>query len=275
MQTTFEAIRLLQISDSHCYADDDARLTWTDAPIYPNRSLQAVLAHLHSLHPDYHALLLTGDLAQEEIPETYQRLNQMLNAFPLPVYTIPGNHDIPSMMAANLSGNVTMPSHVTLGHWHLLFLDTHAEGKPYGYVSPEQFEQFQQLLASIPDAHFAAVFMHHHPVPIDSEWMDVMGLKQNDYFWALVEHFPQVKAVFNGHIHQEFSGQHRYSDGRVVAVYGTPATCVQMKPLRKTIEFDHNMPAWREITLLADGSVQTQVHYLPGTVYTEIIAASI
>ncbi|MFN3785425.1 MAG: metallophosphoesterase, partial [Thiothrix sp.] len=82
-------------------------------------------------------------------------------------------------------------------------------------------------------------------------------------------------AVFNGHIHQEFSGQYQYSDGRAVAVYGTPATCVQMKALRKTIEFDHNMPAWREVVLLTDGTVQTQVHYLPGTVYTEIIAASI
>lgn len=275
MKTTSDAVRLFQVSDSHCYASDDARLTWTDMPIYPNRSLQSLLTHLAGLGDGYSALLLTGDLAQEEIPATYQRVNAMLNAFPLPVYTIPGNHDIPSMMRDNLDGNVQMPDEVVLGQWHLLFLDTHADGKPDGRLTDEQFERFQTLLAAIPEDHFAAVFMHHHPVPIDSEWMDVMGLRQKDYFWNLVEHFPQVKVVFNGHIHQEFSGYHDYADGRRVWVYGTPATCVQMKPVRKNIEFDHNLPAWRDIALLADGSVETQVHYLQGTLYTDIIAASI
>lgn len=270
-----EAVRLFQITDSHCYAQDDARLTWTDAPIYPNRSLQAVLAHLQENADGYHALLLTGDLAQEEIPATYQRINELLNVFPLPVYAIPGNHDIPAMMAANLSGNVQLLPEVVLGDWHLLFLDTHAAGKPYGMLDEEQLERFQAQLAALPAQHFAAIFMHHHPMPIQSEWMDVMGLQQQDYFWVLLEHFPQVKVVFNGHIHQEFSGQYTYPDGRTVLVYGTPATCVQMKPLRKTIEFDHDLPAWRDIALMPDGTVQTQVHYLPGKMNTEIIAASI
>lgn len=275
MKTISDAVRLFQVSDSHCYASDDSRLTWTDMPIYPNRSLQAVLSHLHGQREGYSALLLTGDLAQEETPATYQRVNEMLNAFPLPVFTIPGNHDIPEMMRENLGGNVQMPEQVTLGNWHLLFLDTHADGKPDGRLSEEQFDRFEVLLGGIPADDFAAVFMHHHPVPIDSEWMDVMGLREQRYFWNLVEHFPQVKVVFNGHIHQEFSGQYEYADGRKVAVYGTPATCVQMKPVRKNIEFDHNRPAWRNIALLADGSVETSVHYLPGTMFTEIITASI
>lgn len=275
MKIISDAVRLFQVSDSHCYASDDARLTWTDMPIYPNRSLQSVLAHLQERSEGCSALLLTGDLAQEEIPATYQRVNEMLNAFPLPVYTIPGNHDIPDMMQANLNGKVQMPEQVVLGQWHLLLLDTHADGKPYGRLTEAQFERFQDLLSTLPEDHFAAVFMHHHPVPIDSEWMDVMGLVQKDYFWQLVEHFPQVKVVFNGHIHQEFSGCHTYADGRQVLVYGTPATCVQMKPVRKHIEFDHNRPAWRDITLLPDGGVETSVSYLPGTLYTEIITASI
>ncbi|EIJ34914.1 metallophosphoesterase [Thiothrix nivea] len=275
MKTISDSVRLFQVSDSHCYANDDARLTWTDMPIYPNRSLQAVLDHLQERQEGYSALLLTGDLAQEETPATYQRVNQMLNAFPLPVFTIPGNHDIPHMMQENLSGNVQMPEQVALGNWHLLLLDTHADGKPGGRLTDGQFARFEELLTQLPADCFAAVFMHHHPIPIDSAWMDVMGLREQRYFWSLLEHFPQVKVVFNGHIHQEFSGRYEYADGRKVAVYGTPATCVQMKPLRKNIEFDHNRPAWRDITLLADGSVETSVHYLPGILFTDIITASI
>lgn len=275
MKITPDAVRLFQVTDSHCYASDNSRLTWTDMPIYPNLSLQAMLAHLGSKAQGYSALLLTGDLAQEEIPATYQRVNVMLNAFPLPVYTIPGNHDIPQMMQENLNGNVTMPEHVIMGNWHLLLLDTNADGKPDGRLTEAQFERFEQQLSTIPDDHFVAIFMHHHPVPIDSEWMDVMGLQQKTYFWNLVEHFPQVKVVFNGHIHQEFNGKHEYADGRIVAVHGTPATCVQMKPVRKNIEFDHTKPAWRDIVLLADGSVQTHVHYLAFEVNEDVIKSSI
>lgn len=270
-----DAVRLFQVTDSHCYASDDSRLTWTNMPIYPNLSLKAMLAHLRTRVVGYSALMLTGDLAQEETPATYQRVNTMLNAFPLPVYTIPGNHDIPKMMQENLSGNVQMPEHVAVGKWHLLLLDTHADGKPDGRLTDEQFERFEKLLVSIREDHFVAVFMHHHPVPIGSEWMDVMGLRQRTYFWNLVEHFPQVKVVFNGHIHQEFNGQHEYAGGRTVAVHGTPATCVQMKPVRQNIEFDHTRPAWRDIVLLPDGRVQTQVHYLPFVVREEAIKSSI
>ncbi len=273
MKTTPDAVRLFQVTDSHCYASDDTRLTWTDMPIYPNLSLRAMLAHLSAQADGYSALMLTGDLAQEEIPATYQRVNAMLNTFPLPVYTIPGNHDIPQMMQENLSGNVTMPDQVVLGKWHLLLLDTHSDGKPDGRLTDEQFGRFENLLVSIPEDHFVAVFMHHHPVPIDSEWMDVMGLQQKTYFWQLVEHFPQVKVVFNGHIHQEFNGEHQYADGRTVAVHGTPATCVQMKPIRKNIEFDHTLPAWRDIALLPDGSVKTTVHYLPFVVHADAITS--
>lgn len=275
MRKAPDTVRLFQVSDSHCYASDDARLTWTDMPIYPNRSLQAVLSHLQDRRNGYSALLLTGDLAQEETFATYQRINEMLNAFPLPVFTIPGNHDIPEMMRAHLKGNVQMPEAVALGDWHLLFLDTHADGKPNGRLTDEQFSRFETLLGTIPEDHFVAVFMHHHPMPIGSEWMDVMGLREQGYFWNLLEHFPQVKAVFNGHIHQEFNGHYEYADGRKVGVYGTPATCVQMKPLHKHIEFDHSRPAWRDIALLADGDVETRVHYLPGTLFTDIITASI
>ncbi len=275
MLATSNVVRLFQVSDAHCYANDDTRLNWTDMPIYPNRSLQAVLDTLGKKSSGYSALLLTGDLAQEEIPETYQRVNQMLNTFPLPVYTLPGNHDIPSMMVENLHGNVSMPEEVVIGKWHLLLLDTHAEGMPDGHLSETQFEQFSVLLENMPEDHYGAIFMHHHPVPINSEWMDVMGLKQKTYFWSLVEHFPQIKVVFNGHIHQEFAGYHEYEHGRRVAVYGTPATCVQMKALRQNIEFDHNLPAWRDIALHDNGEVETAVHYLQVTLQTDVIKSSI
>ncbi len=265
------AVRLLQVSDCHCFAHDDVRLMWTDMLIYPNRSLQAVLDYVKTQTSDYQALLVTGDLAEQEIPETYQRVCDILNTFALPTYAIPGNHDIPEMMQPNLNGYVQMQDEVVINNWHLLLLDTYTEGQPGGSLTEAQMERFEALLNALPEDHFAAVFMHHHPVPINSEWMDVQGLYQNTYFWQLIEHFPQVKVVFNGHIHQEFTGCHEYMDGRQVLVYGTPATCVQLKPVRKTIEFDHTLPAWRDITLNDDGTVITAVHYLPAEIRDQLL----
>ena len=108
-------VRLWQISDSHCYPDDSTALEWSKETVYPNQSLRAVLDHLQTTAADHAALFITGDLAQEETAQTYQRTNELLADFPRPVYVLPGNHDIPELMQANLGGKVTLPTHVAFG----------------------------------------------------------------------------------------------------------------------------------------------------------------
>jgi Icc protein len=48
----------------------------------------------------------------------------------------------------------------------------------------------------------------------------------------------------------------------VIPVFGTPATCIQLKPTHPVFAFDHLCPAWREIALHPDGTLETEVHYL-------------
>lgn len=260
--TAVAAVRLWQISDCHCYPDDGQCLEWTEAPIYPNQSLQAVLAHLSGQQAGHSALIISGDLAQEETAATYQRINQLLDTFPLPVYALPGNHDIPALMQQHLGGNTRLPEHIVFGAWHGLLLDTSTPQRPDGELTPAQLQRLEWQLQQLGATDFAIIFMHHHPIDINSAWMDRMGLQQRERFWALLAAFPQVKAVFNGHIHQAFTGQYTFPDGRNVPVFGTPATCVQLKPVNPVFAFDHNRPAWREITLFPDGTLATAVHYL-------------
>ncbi|MBI3440793.1 MAG: metallophosphoesterase [Proteobacteria bacterium] len=268
-------VRLLQITDLHCYADDDARLSWAvDLPVYPNRALRAVLAHLTEMAHDYHALLWTGDLAQEETAPTYQRLNALAQSFPLPIYALPGNHDLPELMRTHLQGRVQLPKYITLDNWHLLLLDTSCASQPHGHLDDARLDELQSLLASIPPQQFVAIFMHHHPVNIDSAWQDSTGLRQKNRFWALLGDYPQVKAVFHGHIHQEFTGEHPYPRSRKVLVYGTPATCVQIKPRQKKLVLDHARPAWRNIILRPDGTIETSVNYLPSQVLQQFLPSA-
>ncbi len=255
-------VRLFQITDSHCYPSDDCTLEWVKEPVYPNRTLQAVLTELETRRkPEHIAVVFSGDLVQEEVSGSYQRLNRIINAFALPpVHAIPGNHDIPELMQTNLNGNIRYCEPIQMEGWQAILLDSSEPDREAGHLNTQQLADLRTQLAAYPDKH-AILFLHHHPVRVGSPWMDPMSLQQPEAFWEVVASFPQVKAVFCGHLHQEFIGCH-YFDERTVPVYGTPATCLQLKLATPTYEVDHTRPAWRDITLYPDGTVETQVHYL-------------
>lgn len=253
-------VKFLLITDTHCYADDEQQLEWSTAPVFPNKSLELTLDHLIPYTHDQQALIITGDLAQEEIPKTYQRVKEILTGFPLPIYALSGNHDTPAMMQDNLSSQVQIVSQKKIHDWHFIFINTNKPDRPEGELTIDELEQLEQQLSQIPIEHFVLIFMHHHPIDIQSAWMDRMGLEQREQFWAIISAYPQVRAIFHGHIHQNFEDSYRYVNGREVQVYGTASTCLQLKPKQETIQFDHINPVWRETTLYPSGRIETQTH---------------
>ena len=256
-----EAVLLTQITDTHCFSDDQTPLGWTSDIVFSNQSLQKVLAHLTAAPGRREALICTGDLSQEETPESYRRLTEIFSRLPWPVFAIPGNHDVPDTMLKNLGGRVTFPKHQEVGAWRLIFLNTYS-GHEHGELNEARLQELDDLLKQMPTNQFAAIFMHHHPLPVGSEWLDRMGLEQPQRFKAVIEKYPQVKAVFHGHIHQEFDGSFKGANGNLINVFGTPSTCIQTKRLSKTPVFEHTRPAWRDILLLPNGEVNTHVEYL-------------
>lgn len=258
-------VKLLQITDTHCYANDDSKLAWSELEVYPNQSLLRLLTHFKAQAQDYDGLVISGDLAEENILETYQRLRKMLQDFPLPVYILPGNHDTPELMYSELAAPAEQIHYIpgeVFANWHVLFLDTHHTGHPEGHLSDEQFTALKIQLDNIATQEHAVLFMHHHPVAIGSSFMDTIGLQQTDAFWSLLADYPQVKTVVFGHIHSEFSTAYPVTPQRNIQVFGTPATCVQVKHIDENLNLDHTRPAWRELVLHADGQLDTTVHYL-------------
>ena len=261
-----EAIRLIQITDLHCYADDNAKLEWSDIPVYPNRSVLRVLAHLQNENTSFDALVISGDLVQEETAASYQRISEMLQDFPKPIYVLPGNHDIPALMKSHLveqDENVHFQLKQDFGQWQCLFLDTNAPQSPEGHLDDEQFADIAAQLSQLSPEDHVLLFMHHHPLSIGSPWMDKMGLQETEQFWSLLARYPQVSCVVFGHIHSEFSVEHAINDKHIVDVFGTPATCIQVKHIDENLNLDHARPAWRELTLYPDGKLDTEVKYLP------------
>ncbi|HPE62060.1 MAG: metallophosphoesterase [Thiothrix sp.] len=261
---THQPVRLLQISDLHCFAGDDSALLWSDLPVQPNRQLSRLLTHLQQLPDRHDALIISGDLAQEETAATYERLGQLLEGLGLPIYVLPGNHDVPSLMRVHLTNADGQPhyqSTVRIGDWQLLFLDTSKPGHPDGHLEPEKLALLEQQLSAAQQTP-TLIFMHHHPVPINSPWMDHMGLQQAERFWQLLAQHPQVRGIGFGHIHNAFETHIETAAGHSVQVCGTPATCIQLGHETEKMTALHTRPGWREWILSQTGTISSQVNYL-------------
>ena len=87
--TTEDPVLLVQLSDSHLFADADGSLLGLKTA----QSLQQVIDLVRAEQPQIDGLLATGDLTQDGSVEAYQRFRTL--TAPLAPFGrwIPGNHD--------------------------------------------------------------------------------------------------------------------------------------------------------------------------------------
>jgi 3',5'-cyclic-AMP phosphodiesterase len=98
------------------------------------------------------------------------------------------------------------------------------------------------------------VCLHHHPVAMASRWLDALGIDNADEFFQVLDAHAQVRAISWGHVHQCFDAR-RHG----VRLLATPSTCAQFLPLADDFAVDARSPAYRRLTLRADGTIETDV----------------
>lgn len=226
-------MRLVQITDCHLLAD----LQGTSRKGQPWRQLNIVVDRVRQLRPD--ALLVTGDIAQDETPIAYRHASELFASIGCPWFWIPGNHDQPELMEE------WQPFHeeLDLGEWRVLLLDSRVSGQPGGALGQEQLQQLAWHLEA--DERPALIAVHHPPVDIGSVWMDAIGLSDRDALWQTLTPYPQVKAILCGHVHQAFAAR----EG-MVAVYGCPSTSDQFLPRSHEFAIDEAArPGFRVIDI--------------------------
>jgi 3',5'-cyclic-AMP phosphodiesterase len=253
-EQTAQRRTLLQLTDPHLFAEPEGQLLG----VTTRRSFEAVLqrALAHSPPPD--ALVLTGDLVHDESREGYRALRRLLDRTGLPYYCIPGNHDSAHLMEELLGPAALGPVAVRkLGDWNLVFLDSTEPGREGGRIGRVRLAALRDALAA--DSSPTVIFLHQHPIPVNSAWMDRISVEDGEELIALCNRHPEVKALVCGHIHQEF--EHRIGG---YSVLGTPSTCFQFKPLRAEFAIDTQAPGYRELTLGANGALETRVMRLDG-----------
>lgn len=246
-------LRILQITDTHLFADPAGRLVGMNTEESTLEILDKVLAEC--LPQDL--LLATGDIVHGGEENGYLRFKERFEKLGIPTLVIPGNHDDPEAMRRVLQGGqVRRADHLLLGRWQFVMLDSTVPGHDGGHLAPAELELLERRLAAHPD-HHAIVCLHHHPVSVGSRWIDGIGVDNADDFFAVLDRFPQVRGVVWGHIHQDFQ-----SERKGVALLASPSTCIQFKPRQDDFGLDDLPPGFRWLRLYDDGHIETGVERL-------------
>lgn len=243
-------VRILQLTDMHLFAE----LGKDVLGVNTHQTFTAVLEDVYQKIPNPDLLLLTGDLSQDESAQAYERIALAVKPLQCPTYWIPGNHDdIELMNQIFYRHHIQQRKQLIVGDWNLILLNSKKGNVPEGLLSSEQLDYLDEQLSMYPE-HHTILFLHHHPLPLGSEWLDKSKLQNADAFWVILQRYHHIKAVVFGHVHQEFE-----ATMHGVPVFSTPSTCFQFKPKSKKFALDHIMPGYRIIELHKEGIIKTWV----------------
>ncbi|MGR9000112.1 MAG: 3',5'-cyclic-AMP phosphodiesterase [Gammaproteobacteria bacterium] len=249
------AISILQITDLHILRKPDETLLGVNTEHY----FHAILEHAFANYQHFDLILVTGDLAQDPCPACYQRILNSLESYNTPCICLPGNHDDYILMQQILNTRlVNCRKQLSLENWQLICLNSKKpEDVPQGRLSRQELLFLEDCLSSKPDCH-ALIAVHHHCLKTNG-FMDTMMIDNSQDFLAIINKYPQIKAITTGHIHQVMD----ITFG-AVRVLGAPSTCFQFTPESEIFSVDTTAPGYRLIRLYADGRLESDIIHLPG-----------
>lgn len=240
-----ESLRVLHLTDPHLFADRDGELRGKNT----YDTFNAVLDHVRRSGWAADVIACTGDIIQDDSAAAYDNFRKLLEPLGLPVHCVPGNHDVRALMQAALaSPPFTYCAAVPLNHWLMVGIDSCVSGSAGGHVADAELDRLDAAIAASDAAH-VVVCLHHPPADVGSKWLDTVGIDNGNEFLERINASGRVRLALFGHVHQVYDRQHGG-----VRVIGTPSTCRQFKPLSDEFAVDERAPAYRRITLHADGS---------------------
>jgi 3',5'-cyclic AMP phosphodiesterase CpdA len=167
------------------------------------------VAALADLDPAPDAVVVSGDLTQLGEPGEYARVRELLAALRMPVYPLPGNHDIRAGLHHALLAEVdTGPGEflqyeARVGRLRLLVCDTIIPGEDGGRLCAERIGWLDAALAADRESP-TVVAMHHPPLTTGIESMDEIGLEPGSRaeLAAVLGRASNVLRVIAGHVHR-------------------------------------------------------------------------
>jgi 3',5'-cyclic-AMP phosphodiesterase len=201
-----------QITDTHIKAGRKKAYGIVDTATMLERCVEQILRLPQ--RPD--AVIATGDLVDYGRPDEYALLRDLLAPLTMPLYLLPGNHDVRDGLRQSF------PDHPYLQQWapfvqyaiddhpvRLVALDTVIPMQGGGELCSDRLTWLDRTLARQPEKP-TIVALHHPPFATGIGHMDRIGLKGADGLAQVIARHPQVERVIAGHLHrpitQRFAG---------------------------------------------------------------------
>jgi Icc protein len=219
--------------------------------------LQSVLDHYREQDWRADLVAVTGDVIQDDSAAAYLHFRDLLSELGLPVYSVPGNHDVRALMRDALSEPpFYYCESVEAGNWLITGIDSCVSGQAGGRIEAAELARMDSEIAASGAAN-VVVCLHHPPVDMGSTWLDSVGLENGDEFLQRVAASGKVRLAIFGHVHQPYDAVHGG-----VQIIGTPSTCRQFAQGSETFAVDENPPAYRRFSLLGDGTIEQELVWL-------------
>jgi 3',5'-cyclic-AMP phosphodiesterase len=214
--------RIVQLTDLHLTSSPSRRVWGSDVW----RNLRATLACIRATLEPFDFLVLTGDLANQRRPETYQRLRETMQPWADRLHVLPGNHDDRELLRAAFPERLL--DRTTLNFLHrldglvLIGLDSSRPWRVHGRLGTEQLAWLDGELRATNQP--TMLFVHHPPIRVGTWWLD-KDLLRDHRALAGVLATSCVKAVVCGHVHQPHQGRLAQAE-----VWTSPSTAYQFRP---------------------------------------------
>ena len=173
----------------------------------PAQRLHAALGRVLGIEPRPDAIVITGDLAEHGHRGAYAHLLDLLDAVPVPVHLVAGNHDERSAMLAtfagtrHLAGGGSTRYAVEYEQASIVVLDSGGAGQQGGHLGAEQLAWLDGQLARRGEVP-AFVALHHPPAPVGIPFLDAIGLGDAGALGEVIASHPRVVRVLAGHVHR-------------------------------------------------------------------------
>ncbi|MGB0288688.1 metallophosphoesterase, partial [Aequoribacter sp.] len=213
----------------------------------------------------------TGDLSDQGALNAYFRLRDYTRSVCQHQFWLLGNHDHAETLRKATDDNKDLiRNDIRVGAWQIVMLNSQIPGQVGGRLGPRQLALLEEALQAGADAGLnTLVCLHHQPEPVGSAWIDSQAVLDADEMFAVIEQYPNAKAVLWGHVHQEVDYLRKS-----VRMLATPSTCIQFARHSDDFKVDDLPPGFRHLQLLPDGSINTQVYRVTDRSFTVDLGSS-
>lgn len=203
-------MRILHLSDTHLYADPDARHY---DRIDTAAALRGVIERLAGLS-DIDLVVHSGDASEDFSAGSYRRLHELLDplarSLGAPLAVAMGNHDDPAAYAEVAGPGDHQPPYqdrvvTTADGARAVVLDSSVPGAGYGHLDTPQLAWLREILAE-PAPRGTVLVLHHPPMRAATPLLCALDLDGLEELAAALSD-SDVRVILSGHYHHAMSGQ--------------------------------------------------------------------